>query len=487
MNKENKIESTDDNLKELLDGMSIQSKKITQFIKRYEEKIQALEKIKEQNDQEIENLQFKIKEAQGEAESAKEFAKQAKDLKEKEFQPVIQELFERPKNELQQTISTQSKSSNRVTITVAVLSILITGLLSAGTIIYNSYSSYRTSRSINRIDENSSKNIKMLRALLPIEYKEKQIVDHLAGISRHFNDYSSKNKISLAFKMRVVGSFPPSEYELIQNGFKRFIDNNRLPSINEFNIWTQEIMALYNNHIQILEALPNKSSKLEEEFYIIKNFKLESDTTDYGNWYWDRDNTAEELITLLKAELQEIKEFYDLNEQSIANSPEKRYTLTKIIEDSIFTKFTLSDSSAFISSLPKRTPELMDRLWKNYERRQIHRIKSNLGPFYLYGEYYGWDIYFVGFTSLFLFASLIFIGSKSNRLPSLKIYQILFLSIIMAISVCFSMFLIDVLSLQQFALFTWWLTYVIIFAFLLICALLIFPFVKRFCYPNGTK
>ena len=114
-------QTLDTALKKIEEGSSA----IHHFTRQFTRKISELERQTTEKTQLIEELTQKLEKSEKEAEEAQKKAEEAKIFMDKNYSYLIQEFFEKPKEELKQSMIERSDESVKVVFKYAVISILV--------------------------------------------------------------------------------------------------------------------------------------------------------------------------------------------------------------------------------------------------------------------------------------------------------------------------------------------------------------------------
>jgi len=325
------------NLEEIIrEGTSL-----SEQFKKFSDSLKQLEDQKKETDATIKKLETEIEEVGRRLETETKNAHAAKELKNSIYAPLIQELFEQPKEDLKKSVIEESKKSGKKTVKWALISVLASVIISLGFTIYSNIKSSKSSKKsaeyifqlnnkINRFEsssteststilENSIRTIKLFQMIWPDKNVIVGISNLLEKHKANFNNFESKGDIARFYELYLIDDFSVSKHVQFQSALKTVIESanhqNLIPSQMELSLWC-------NNLIQLLKNAQNEVKKLNddqpekngENFY--DNYKVASDTLDYGDWGWE-DITKDGLLVNIKFSLEKAIGYQNINTTSI--------------------------------------------------------------------------------------------------------------------------------------------------------------------------
>lgn len=257
------------------------SKSMAEQIRDLALEIEKIEDEKSKRDEEIVRLKSEIKEATIKADLEKEKAINAEKLKNEVYAPLIHDLFDTPKQELIESVVSESNKSGTKAAYWAIGSIVISLLFSA----YSYYSSIKNGKIIEEeilnLSKASERNLTLFQSLWPEEYLRSGIVELLKELSSDFNDYSTKNDVALFFTMRFIDKFPQSKNSQFIECLKAFNKSAYIPSDDDITIWNDEVIKRYN---RVLVGINKEIDTLNLDVILLNDYKRQNDIVDFGNW-----------------------------------------------------------------------------------------------------------------------------------------------------------------------------------------------------------
>jgi hypothetical protein len=270
----------EEEVKSVLNSISMDATKLSKIIIDYKTKIQQLESEKKLRDEEVQQLIQGKEKAEKEAELANEKADKAKDFKNEIYASLTRELFDNPKNELKSDIIEQARRSNRAAYITAITSIILSLLITIYTQVESFKSTQKTnsliettnnnfsnmlsetkeimnrtndnfSKVLTKIDTNMIRNMNIVKATLPFDYKQKILSGRIAELSSDFSNYASKEDIALCYKIFLAEEFPEEKYEDFIRSFKISCPPSLQLTKEDFFKWNKDIIKLYENALLI--------------------------------------------------------------------------------------------------------------------------------------------------------------------------------------------------------------------------------------------
>ena len=141
-------QALDKALKKIEEG----SNAIHHFTRQFTRTISDLERQMTEKTQLVEELTKKLEKSKKDVEEAQKKAKEAKNFSDKNYAPLIQELFEKPQEELSQVMLEKSDKSVKTVFKYAVVSILVS-------LVTATVSSISATLYILKVSHNSTENI----------------------------------------------------------------------------------------------------------------------------------------------------------------------------------------------------------------------------------------------------------------------------------------------------------------------------------------
>lgn len=319
---------SDIDLKQLDEEASASTASLSKIAQLYKQAIVDLEKQRSESELALEEAEARFRKAEKRAQEADENYRKAIDLKRGQYEQLIHDLFETPKNNLEQSIKRQSRRTNRLTMIVAILSIVISLAITVWSV---SNSSNSTSAVLSKTDDLLSKMDKTTDNLVSrIDQTTGTVIDNIyrnnprvvnimeriVDEKKNFRDFATKNDLALAYKMRLGSSFSSIKYEEYVQAFKYAgVDMKMISDANELRRWDTEYLELCKNALKKIQAM-KPDDKIEDQDRRIGTFKSYSDSTDYDGWGQHKEDMKyADLISFYQNELSKFQKRLDLNKK----------------------------------------------------------------------------------------------------------------------------------------------------------------------------
>lgn len=274
---------------------------LSNTVQVYTQALANLETKRKESERDLEEAEARLRDADKRAEEAEALYKKAIALKDGQYEQLIRDLFETPKDNLEQSIKAQSGRSILVTMIVAILSIVIS-LAMTGWSVSNSSGSTKallskTDQMLTRMDQTTD------NLVLRIDQTTATVIDNIGrnnprvvnimervfDETKAFRHFATKNDLALAYKMRFGSSFPLFRYEEYVQAFKYAgIDMKMISDANELRQWDRDYVELCKSALRKVQAM-KPDDKLEDQDRRIGTFKSLTDSTDYGSWEWNKE------------------------------------------------------------------------------------------------------------------------------------------------------------------------------------------------------
>lgn len=301
---------------------------LSNAVQLYTQELAELETQKAKLERALEEAEVRFRSAEKRAQEAEENLQKAMEFKSGQYQQLIHDLFEAPKNNLEQSIKSQSRRSTLVTMIVASLSIVIT-LAITGWSISNSSNSTKallskTDQMLQRMDQTTDNLVSRIDQTTAIVidniYRNNphvvSIMEKIVDEKDKFRGFATKNDLALAYKMRLGSSFLSIKYEEYVQAFKYAgIDPNMISDANELRKWDTEYLELCKNALSRIQAM-KPDDKVEDQDRRFGTFKSFSDSTDYDGWQWNKEDMKyAELVSFYQNELSKFQKRLELNKK----------------------------------------------------------------------------------------------------------------------------------------------------------------------------
>lgn len=296
------MEKPEINIEESIKGLRKHSDEIFKVTSFYEKRISELQ-------EHIVRAQRVSREAEQKAKLAEEKYQKALSLKGGQYESLIRDIFETPREKLESSIKTQSKTTNIVTAGVAILSIVIS-------ILVTSLSQMDTNNLIEWIKHDISKikgfqknneekfnaiqetkeNVKIVAETTWRSDKNlRSLVEKILSVKENFNNYSNKFAVARMYLHRLLGHDGHHRYSdyIMAMKFANISTQSLPTNASELKLWEEEMILVLNEGIEIMTK-KGLNKVIPPGHYKYRDFKIQNAIVDQGAWGYtiDKDNST---------------------------------------------------------------------------------------------------------------------------------------------------------------------------------------------------
>lgn len=314
-----------------LDSLRASAQDVDALIRHYEARINQLETLKEEAEEAASKSQAQIYEAENKAQLAINQYQKALALREGEYQGLIRDLFEAPQQNLEKSIREQTEESkrnlehsirqesqrtNKITLSVAVLSILASIVMS----IVFQLLTYRTTESlVASVKAVEGRTQTLVANIWQNDPRIAEVVREIQKHRRDFKDYGSVGDISLMYKLKLIGHTDIAYSEIVQAFEYAGIDRRLIPKKEQLKKWDEEYLALCEASVRRYSNIYSTGKfkeKVADDDRQIGSFRSKEDKTDYGGWRWaEEDLTYQDLYGIWTNQAARIRARMNINGQ----------------------------------------------------------------------------------------------------------------------------------------------------------------------------
>jgi hypothetical protein len=276
-------------------------KSFKELFEEYKSQVSELQNKLNLAEDDINKTQERAILAEDRAERAEEIYRKALGFKATQYERLIHDLFEVPKNNLEKNIRRQSRNSILLIVTIAISSMAVSFF-----VIRSTYE-----KSLNQLAPKIDRTIELLEknglnsgsvkadsgrdALRITIIAEKILLE-----KSNFNDYRTKNDVALAYKLAICWYMENVQYNEYISAFNLvgLPDTVNPKDEGELKQWDSDYISLCNKALAVLRDKDGKIEDDSERQY--KTYKTEMDTTDYKDRGFVEVATYKELRDQIK-------------------------------------------------------------------------------------------------------------------------------------------------------------------------------------------
>lgn len=335
-------------------------KELAEMSSSYESQLDTLQKKLIEAERKTKEASVREVEATEKFSEIEHRLEQLKKFQEEDYRPLVKELFEKPKGELQHELKASTKKSVLISISAAVLSIFAGVVVSIYlnsegaaivnktqseviknigklaktvddlTVLLDSQAESQQRKLIEQFSiienytsssiEEIQKSTQLIEAIaskteiisesfqsLSNDEKVEKIVTSLASFSKE-HGIDGKNQMRLFYKMEAL-NYVPFEHDIFLKALRRFPREIYSPSHSDLKVWDQQMLSI--NKAMERSISNYRSKKIPNSLRRFGKYKL-NDATQYGGWLYNTDDKSL-LLSAIKSNIISISKHIEVN------------------------------------------------------------------------------------------------------------------------------------------------------------------------------
>ncbi len=171
---------------------------------------------------------------------------------------------------------------------------------------------------IEKIESSATENAKNMDVLLKQEQMD-MILAFMKKYKSDFSQYSTKNDLSLLYKVVLVDEIGNMDYQVVIDAFRKYkFKNYSPPDVPTLEEWDRNLVQLCDNAINFIQEKRDMKESVKQRDRYFDKFKAYNDYTDYKRWgYFATTINYADLLTFYKNTRNSVQSRMEFNKGSI--------------------------------------------------------------------------------------------------------------------------------------------------------------------------